>query len=227
MWWPGRHQTDGQRRTEAVVRFHALRRFFGPRFGTGQETANAWPRRADLGSAVEVDGFYNWPLVSALDYRPGRSDPLRDSMSGEPAADCEQVASSLCRPTFTRGQCGTVLALAHDGDNGQEWHAMPVFEAAFGVPAGHTLRKVRLSSRPHGRRRSGWEWEHEEYDAQGVLVAVYESWTRDSTPPDTDHASSIVGFVKYSPHGWVLRRADLPSVQRTAITVRYRDGKWH
>jgi hypothetical protein len=38
-------------------------------------------------------------------------------------------------------------------------------------------------------------WEHEEYDGDGNLVAVYESWARDR---------NSFGFVKYSPFGWVL-----------------------
>ena len=68
------------------------------------------------------------------------------------------------------------------------------FERCFGVPAGHTLRQSNFLLAAGGRlalRR----WEHEEYDRDGHLVAVYESWTRDG---DT------LGFVKYSPFGWVL-----------------------
>ena len=49
---------------------------------------------------------------------------------------------------------------------------MPAFGEAFGVPAGHSLRLVRAA--PRGGEV--WEWEHEEYDARGALVAVYESW---------------------------------------------------
>ncbi len=53
---------------------------------------------------------------------------------------------------------------------------MPAFEEAFGVPAGHSLRLVRAAPRGGDVR----EWEHEEYDRDGRLVAVYESPT--STP---------------------------------------------
>ena len=72
---------------------------------------------------------------------------------------------------------------------------MSAFEKAFGLPAGHSLRLVRTAL-----RGDVWEWEHEEYDARGALVAVYESWA-------SGHGC---GFVKYSPHGWVLRRSDAP-----------------
>lgn len=93
---------------------------------------------------------------------------------------------------------------------------MAVFEKTFGVPAGHTLREVRSAPRAPGRRAAGWEWEHEEYDARGALIAVYESWTtRGAVPPGADDAGGIEGFVKYSPHGWVLRRSGDPPAGRT------------
>jgi hypothetical protein len=95
-------------------------------------------------------------------------------------------------------------------------HAIAVFEEAFGVPAGHTLREVRCPQRAPGPRRGVREWEHEERDGCGELVAVYESWTRGPVPPATDGAGGIVGWVKYSPHGWVLRRAGAPPVGRPA-----------
>ena len=72
--------------------------------------------------------------------------------------------------------------------------AVPVFEAAFGVPAGHALRQVRRA--PDGAAGDGpGPWEHEEYDGEGRLVAVYESRPR---------RDGGLAFVKYSPHGWVL-----------------------
>ncbi len=79
---------------------------------------------------------------------------------------------------------------------------MSAFEEAFGVPAGHALRLVRAA------RLGGevWEWEHEEYDARGALVAVYESWSRGAASPAGGRGAGD-GFVKYSPHGWVLRRS--------------------
>jgi hypothetical protein len=88
---------------------------------------------------------------------------------------------------------------------------MSRFEDAFGVPAGHRLRLVRSASGGHaGRGRAGAEapcWEHEEYDRDGRLIAVYESWARAGD-------GGGVAFVKYSPYGWVLsvsgRSARLP-----------------
>ena len=81
---------------------------------------------------------------------------------------------------------------------------MSAFEEAFGVPAGHALRLVRAA------RLGGevWEWEHEEYDARGALVAVYESWSRGGAPPTGGQGGVGGGFVKYSPQGWVLCRSD-------------------
>ena len=88
---------------------------------------------------------------------------------------------------------------------------MAMFEQAFGVPAGHTLREVRCSPRVRGPCRGICEREHEERDGQGVLVAVYESWTRG---PGADGAGGVAGWVKYSPHGWVLRRSGASSIRR-------------
>jgi hypothetical protein len=85
------------------------------------------------------------------------------------------------------------------------------FEEAFGVPAGHTLREVDSAPLARPGMAGGWRWEHEEYDARGALVAVYESWAcgggGDAAPPRSGRRG---GFVKYSPHGWVLRRSDAP-----------------
>ncbi len=68
------------------------------------------------------------------------------------------------------------------------------FETAFGVPEGHSLRLAVPGPGVAAGSRAG-RWEHEEYDSDGKLVAIYESWLR---------AGGGLGFVKYSPHGWVL-----------------------
>ena len=83
---------------------------------------------------------------------------------------------------------------------------MSGFKDAFGVPSGHRLRQVR--SAPHGQAGAeARRWEHEEYERDGRLVAVYESWARED--------GGGVAFVKYSPFGWVLsvsgRSARLPT----------------
>jgi hypothetical protein len=78
---------------------------------------------------------------------------------------------------------------------------MSGFEEAFGVPAGHRLRQVHPASRAQaGHGQAGAEaqwWEHEEYDRDGSLVAVYESWAQEG-------GGAGLAFVKYSPYGWVL-----------------------
>jgi len=62
---------------------------------------------------------------------------------------------------------------------------MPTFEKAFAVPAGHSLRLVRAATRGEAR-----EWEHEDYDARGALVAVYESWSRGAASPAGEAAGA-------------------------------------
>jgi hypothetical protein len=79
---------------------------------------------------------------------------------------------------------------------------MSRFEDAFGVPAGHSLRLVHSAASPRvwARGRAGAEahwWEHEEYDRDGRLVALYESWAHEG-------GGGGLAFVKYSPYGWVL-----------------------
>ncbi len=77
---------------------------------------------------------------------------------------------------------------------------MPAFEEAFGVPGGHSLRLVRTALRGGDVR----EWEHEEYDRDGKLVAVHESWSCGDALPVGGRGG---GFVRHSPNGWVLRRS--------------------
>ena len=87
---------------------------------------------------------------------------------------------------------------------------MPAFEEAFGVPAGHSLRLVRTALRGSEVR----EWEHEEYDRDDKLVAVYESWSRGAASP-AGRQGGGGGFVKYSPNGWVPRRSGDHARSRT------------
>jgi hypothetical protein len=86
--------------------------------------------------------------------------------------------------------------------------AAPAFDEVYGVPRGHVLRQV--SSAPVAGARAGRSrWEHEEYDPQHGLVAVYESWLVEG---------GGLAFIKYSPHGWVLsisgRSPRLPPLRR-------------
>jgi hypothetical protein len=89
---------------------------------------------------------------------------------------------------------------------------MPAFEQHFRIAAGHWLREVRRTPRT-GPLRDTVEWEHEEYDADGRLVAVYESWTHGDD-------ITVTSFVKYSPTGWVLLRSGVPR------SVWPPDGGW-
>jgi hypothetical protein len=68
------------------------------------------------------------------------------------------------------------------------------FEKCFGIPAEHTLRRSDIPSVAGAQLLRGRR-EHEEYDRDGNLVAVYESWVR---------GGDRLTFVKYSPFGWVL-----------------------
>ncbi len=80
------------------------------------------------------------------------------------------------------------------------------FEDAFGIPAGHSLLLVRSARRdPRG---DVWEREHEEYDGNGRLVAVYESWSRGAASPTGREGGGDGqgGYVKYSPDGRLLCR---------------------
>ena len=92
---------------------------------------------------------------------------------------------------------------------------MSAFEEAFGLPAGHSLGLVRTA--PRGEVR---EWEHEEQDARGALVAVYESWSRGAASPAGGQGGGLGGFVKYSHYGWVLRRSDADARRRTRTGER-------
>ncbi|HEX8666515.1 MAG TPA: hypothetical protein VF744_21065 [Beijerinckiaceae bacterium] len=73
----------------------------------------------------------------------------------------------------------------------------PSFEAIFGIFPEHRLEQVRSRSRAGLVR--GTVWEHEEYDAQGRLVARYESFQ------EVDQSGGArSGWVKYDPDGWIV-----------------------
>jgi hypothetical protein len=87
--------------------------------------------------------------------------------------------------------------------------SMPrAFEVTFDVPTGHRLRLVRTLRR--AEHEEACEWEHEEYDASGKLVAVFESWPSGHSSPAGRQGGrrGRGGFVKYSPDGWILRRSE-------------------
>ena len=75
------------------------------------------------------------------------------------------------------------------------------FEEIFKIPLDHTLKKTR-----ERLKTLDDNWKHEEFDAQGQLVARYESW--DYLTPGVSHNS---GWRKVSPDGAVLEEHnDLP-----------------
>jgi hypothetical protein len=76
--------------------------------------------------------------------------------------------------------------------------AIPNFEAIFGVPADHRLEQVR--SRSRGGVLGGTFWDHQEYDADGRLVARYESYRE----VEADSGASRSGWVKYDADGWAV-----------------------
>jgi hypothetical protein len=82
------------------------------------------------------------------------------------------------------------------------------FEVTFNVPTAHRLRLVRTLRRAEDGEIC--EWEHEEYDASGKLVAVFESWPSGHSSPAGRQGGrrGRGGFVKYAPNGEILRRSE-------------------
>ena len=102
---------------------------------------------------------------------------------------------------------------------------MSQFAEAFGVPAGHALLLVRTLRR--GARGKIQEWEHEEYDRAGSLVAVYESWASGLVSPAGREggADGRGGYVKYALDGRILRRSKAaPRGRAKPETVAHRPG---
>ena len=78
---------------------------------------------------------------------------------------------------------------------------MARFEDVFMIPKNHTLKLVKQKL-----GYSDEDWTHEEYNAQGQLVARYESW--DYLAVGRSHK---MGWRKLSPDGTVLEaHNDLP-----------------
>jgi len=97
------------------------------------------------------------------------------------------------------------------------------FEDIFGLSGGHVLRLAGY--RRSGERLRRERWEHEEYDAEGRLVAVYESWSV------SDAASGQRvdgGFVQYAANGdlvcrrgWLDRAWATPEEGRASSRSRF------
>jgi hypothetical protein len=89
------------------------------------------------------------------------------------------------------------------------------FEEAFGIPIGHSLRLVRSVRR--SAEGDIWECEHEEHDAEGRLVAIYESWSRGAASPAGRDGGEDGqgGYVKYAPDGRLLCRWSAAPARRS------------
>lgn len=75
------------------------------------------------------------------------------------------------------------------------------FKRIFGIQEGHTLREVQAHLGNYND-----DWTHEEFNAQGKLVARYESW--DHLSPGQPH---ITDWRKISPDGTLVEEHhDLP-----------------
>ena len=79
------------------------------------------------------------------------------------------------------------------------------FEEIFKVPATHVLKQTKFRSK--GTLGQNDKWEHEEYDADGGLVARYSSWHNTNLRT----LNSTSGYEKHSPEGKLLHASkDLP-----------------
>jgi hypothetical protein len=82
---------------------------------------------------------------------------------------------------------------------------MQSFEAFYRVPAAHRLVPVR--SRGRGGRFATTDWEHEEYDFEGLLIARYVSHAR-----RLEDGVTQGGWRKYDPSGRLIAQgAQLPA----------------
>ena len=78
------------------------------------------------------------------------------------------------------------------------------FEAVFSVPAMHRLVAVR--SRSRAGVVAGTFWDHEEYDADGRLVARYESFEES----DAQGRVRRSGWRKYDLDRGLIAEGELP-----------------
>jgi hypothetical protein len=75
---------------------------------------------------------------------------------------------------------------------------MATFEQIFKIKPGHSLKEVRAHLGAYDD-----DWRHEEPDAEGELVAIYESW--DYAAPRQTHQT---GWRKLTPGGVVIETHD-------------------
>ena len=92
------------------------------------------------------------------------------------------------------------------------------FEAIFQIPATHQLVLVR--SRSQGCPISAVFWEHDEYDAQGCLVAHYRSFEQVNASGERQR-----GWRRFDSHGHLVNEDDdLQYAPKVPAVIRNRDG---
>ena len=92
------------------------------------------------------------------------------------------------------------------------------FEAIFQIPAAHHLVLVR--SRSQGCPISAVFWEHNEYDAQGRLVAHYRSFEQVSASGERQR-----GWRRFDSHGGLVNEDDdLQYPPRVSAVISNSDG---
>jgi hypothetical protein len=92
------------------------------------------------------------------------------------------------------------------------------FEAIFQIPATHQLVLVR--SRSQGCPISAVFWEHDEFDAQGRLVARYRSFEQVSASGERQR-----GWRRFDSHGQLVSEDnDLQYTPRVFAVISTRDG---
>ena len=94
------------------------------------------------------------------------------------------------------------------------------FEAIFQIPAIHQLVLVR--SRSQGCPISAVFWQHDEYDAQGRLVAHYFSFEQVN-----DLGERQRGWRKFDSHGHLVsEHDDLQYAPKVSAVIRNRNGEF-
>ena len=92
------------------------------------------------------------------------------------------------------------------------------FEAIFQIPATHQLVLVR--SRSQGCPISAIFWEHDEYDAQGRLVAHYRSFEQVNASGERQR-----GWRRFDGQGHLVSEDhDLHYAPRVSAVIRKTDG---
>ena len=90
---------------------------------------------------------------------------------------------------------------------------MHIFEALFDIPAHHKLKEVSFTG--GGTIGLSDKWQHEEYNAQGDLVALYLTWST----MDMKKLQKRTGFKKFSPSGQLLAEHEGIPIRQKPISA--------